>query len=65
MILVPAISTKNFFGMSRYLLAAFPCFAVLGEMLAERPRLAKVVYPVAAAGLIALTAAYSQGQYLS
>jgi hypothetical protein len=64
-ILVPAISTKNFFGMSRYLLAAFPCFAVLGEMLAERPRVAKVVYPVAAAGLVALTAAYSQGQYLS
>jgi len=64
-ILVPAISTKNFFGMSRYLLAAFPCFAVIGELLAERPRLAKVVYPVAAVGLVALTAAYSQGQYLS
>jgi len=64
-ILVPAISTKNFFGMSRYLLAAFPCFAVMGELLAERPGLAKVVYPVAAVGLVALTAAYSQGQYLS
>ena len=64
-ILVPAISTKNFFGMSRYLLAAFPCFAVLGELLAERPKLARVVYPVAALGLVALTAAYSQGQYLS
>jgi len=64
-VLVPAISTKNFFGMGRYLLAAFPCFAVAGELLAERPKLAMVVYPVAALGLVALTAAYSQGQYLS
>ena len=32
-----ALSTKNFFGMSRYLLAAFPCFAVAGELVADRP----------------------------
>ena len=65
MVLVPAISTKNFFGMGRYLMAAFPCFAVLGELLAERPKLARVVYPVAGLGLLALTAAYSTGIYLS
>ena len=65
MILLPALSTKNFFGMSRYVLAAFPCFAVAGELLAARPRLAKVVYPVFGVGLVVLTAAYSQGQYLS
>jgi hypothetical protein len=64
-VLVPALSTKNFFGMSRYLMAAFPIFAVAGEMLAERPRVARVVYPVAGLGLIALTAAYSQAVYLS
>jgi hypothetical protein len=64
-ILLPAVSTKNFFGMGRYLMAAFPCFAVAGEMLAERPRLAAVVYPVAAVGLVILTVAYSQGHYLS
>jgi hypothetical protein len=64
-VLVPAVSTKNFFGMARYLLAAFPIFAVAGELLAERPRLAKVVYPALAVVLVALTAAYSQGQYLS
>ncbi len=65
MVLVPALSTKNFFGMARYLLAAFPIFAVAGELLAERPRLARVVYPVSALGLLVLTAGYSQGQYLS
>lgn len=64
-ILLPAAGTKNFFGMGRYLMAAFPCFAVAGEMLAERPRLAAVVYPVAAVGLVILTVAYSQGHYLS
>jgi hypothetical protein len=64
-VLVPAVSTKNFFGMARYLLAAFPIFAVAGELLAERPRLAKVVYPALAVVLVALTASYSQGQYLS
>ncbi|MGI8807059.1 MAG: mannosyltransferase family protein [Acidimicrobiales bacterium] len=65
MVLVPAVSTKNFFGMGRYLLAAFPCFAVAGELLAARPKLAAVVYPVSAIGLVALTVAYSQGHYLS
>jgi hypothetical protein len=64
-VLVPAVATKNFFGMGRYLLAAFPCFAVAGELLAERPKLARVVYPALAVVLVALTAAYSQGQYLS
>jgi hypothetical protein len=64
-VVVPALATKNFFGMARYLLAAFPCFAVAGELLAERPRLARFVYPALAVVLLALTAAYSQGQYLS
>ena len=64
-LVVPALGTKNFFGMARYVLAAFPCFAVAGELLADRPALAKVVYPVAALGLVVLTAAYSQSHYLS
>ncbi|HEX2117989.1 MAG TPA: hypothetical protein VHF91_02305 [Acidimicrobiales bacterium] len=62
---LPAVSTKNFFGMARYLMAAFPCLAVAGELLAARPKLAAVVYPVSAVGLVVLTAAYSQGYYLS
>jgi hypothetical protein len=64
-VLLPAVSTKNFFGMGRYLLAAFPCFAVAGEALAERPRLATAVYGLCAVGLLTLTVAYSQGRYLS
>ncbi len=62
---VSALGTKNFFGMSRYLLAAFPCFAVAGEWLAERPRLRTVAPAVSGLGLVVLTAAYSRGYYLS
>ncbi|MEA2825594.1 MAG: hypothetical protein QOG43_33 [Actinomycetota bacterium] len=60
-----ALSTKNFFGMSRYLLAAFPCFAVAGELVADRPAVRRAATAASAAGLIALTAAFSRGYYLS
>jgi len=60
-----ALSTKNFFGMSRYLLAAFPCFAVAGELLADRPRLRRAATAASAIGLVLLTAAFSRGYYLS
>ncbi len=60
-----ALSTKNFFGMSRYLLAAFPCFAVAGELVADRPRLRTAATAASGLGLIALTAAFARGYYLS
>lgn len=60
-----ALGTKNFFGMSRYVLAAFPCFAVAGEWVAARPRLRVVAPAVSGLGLVVLTAAYSRGYYLS
>jgi hypothetical protein len=62
---VSALSTKNFFGMARYLLAAFPVFAVLGELLAERPGLRRLYLPASALGLVALTAVFGTGYYLS
>jgi hypothetical protein len=60
-----ALSTKNFFGMARYLLAAFPCFAVLGEALDERPGLRRLYIPAGGVGLVALTAIFGTGYYLS
>jgi len=60
-----ALSTKNFFGMARYLLAAFPVFAVLGEVLAERPALRRALLPASGVGLLALTAIFGTGYYLS
>ena len=60
-----ALGTKNFFGMSRYVLAAFPCFAVAGEWVAARRRLRTLVPAVSGLGLVVLTAAFSRGYYLS
>jgi hypothetical protein len=60
-----ALSTKNFFGMARYLLAAFPCFAVLGELLVERPAVRRLALPASGAGLVVLTAIFGTGYYLS
>lgn len=48
----PASTTKDFVGMGRYLLAAFPCFAAAGDLLARRPVLAGV--PVGALSAVAL-----------
>jgi len=60
-----AVSTKNFFGMARYLLAAFPCFAVLGEVLVDRPALRRWALSASGVGLLALTAIFGTGYYLS
>lgn len=62
---VSALSTKNFFGMARYLLAAFPCFAALGEVLDERPGWRRLYIPAGGVGLVALTAIFGTGYYLS
>jgi len=59
------MGTKNFFGMARYVMAAFPCFAVVGDLLAERPRVAAASYTIGGAGLFALTLAFGRGYYLS
>jgi len=60
-----ALSTKNFFGMARYLLAAFPVFAVVGESLVRRPGVRRVLLPASGVGLLALTAVFGTGYYLS
>jgi hypothetical protein len=60
-----AVSTMNFFGMARYLLAAFPCFAVLGELLSARPALGRGALAAGGLGLVALTAVFGTGYYLA
>ncbi|MGH9266360.1 MAG: mannosyltransferase family protein [Acidimicrobiales bacterium] len=65
LVALSAVSTKNFFGMARYLLAAFPIFAVVGEELVARPALRRAALPASGAGLVALTAVFGTGYYLS
>ena len=62
-----AFSTKDFFGMGRYVLAAFPCFGVAGELVAERlrPRARTWVLGASGVGLVVLTSFFARGSYLS
>jgi hypothetical protein len=60
-----ALATKDFQGMGRYMLGAFPLFVVAGAMLAERPRLRTPVL-AAAGALIALGAfGFARNWYLT
>lgn len=62
---ISAISTKNFFGMSRYVLSAFPCFAAAGELLAERARLRALTLVGSSGALVVATSYFARGHYLS
>ncbi|MCA1675007.1 MAG: hypothetical protein LC799_23410 [Actinobacteria bacterium] len=60
-----AVSTRNFFGMARYVLVAFPCFAVAGELLADRARLRVAALSASVVGLLGATSFFARGYYLS
>ncbi len=62
---LPAISTKDFQGMGRYLLAAFPLFAVAGDLLDGRHRVRAAVVAASAAGLVLATSLFARGYYLT
>jgi len=62
---LPAISSKDFVGMGRYVLAAFPCFAVLGKTLAQRPILRIPFLALSATGLILLTSYFARYYYIA
>jgi len=63
---IPMVFTKDFFGMGRYVLAAFPCFAVVGERLAaQSPRRIVVVLAASALALVVLASLFARSYYLS
>lgn len=64
-VVATAISTKDFVGMGRYSLAAFPCFAVAADMLFRRPRLAWAVLGVSGVALVVLTQLHARGTIIS
>lgn len=64
-VVATAAATKDFVGMGRYSLAAFPCFAVAAEMLFRRPRLAWAVLAVSGVGLLVLTQLHARGTIVS
>lgn len=62
---IPLIGTKDFQGAGRYLMAAFPCFLVLGMLLAPRPVLKWVSWTVSAAILLLWAFAFGRGYYVA
>jgi hypothetical protein len=64
-VLATAAATKDFVGMGRYTLAAFPCFAIAADVLSRRPRLAYTVLVVSSAGLVILTQLHARGTIVS
>ncbi len=64
-LLIPAVSTSNFWSMGRYALAAFPCFAVAGALLASRPKSLRLVIMGSAVLLLILSSFYARGVYVA
>jgi hypothetical protein len=62
---MPALSTKDFMGMARYLISAFPLFLTLALLLRERPRLRRGLMAVSAVGLVFLSWGFGRELYLS
>jgi hypothetical protein len=65
LVLVPAVGSQDFQGLGRYLLGAFPAFAVAGALLAERPGVRRWVLPLSALVLVIFTGLFANGRYLS
>ena len=59
------IGTKDFQSSGRYILGAFPCFAVLAELLVRRPPLRFVILVMSLLALLCMGVAYGRGSYLS
>lgn len=64
-LLLPIIGTKDFMGTGRYMLVAFPLFAVVGEWLTDRPRLRVGLLIASGLTLVFLTSLFARGHYLA
>jgi hypothetical protein len=64
---VPLVGSKDWQGTGRYLLAAFPVFAVLGIRLAQRwsPLGRRVLFTISAVLLVFLAGGFARGFYLA
>lgn len=64
LLVIPLLGTKDFQGVGRYVLAAFPCFAVAGQLLAPRRSVRLGWFVVSAGLLLLLSSGYARGYYV-
>lgn len=64
-LLLPIVGTKDFMGTGRYLLVAFPIFALGGQWLADRRRLRVAFLVSSGLLLVFLTTLFARGHYLA
>ena len=65
LVAIPTFSTEDFMGTGRYLIAAFPVAALIGEWLADR-RAARVAwFSIATVALLGMNMAFSRSWYLT
>jgi len=64
-IAVPLLGSKDFQGVGRYLLAAFPCIAAAGLLLVDRPLPRRIWLPVSAVLLAGWAFAFARGYYVA
>jgi hypothetical protein len=62
---IPLIGTSTMQGFGRYLLSAFPVFAVVGGVLAERARPRRALLLCSSALLVVMASFFGRGFYLS
>jgi hypothetical protein len=62
---IPAVSSKDFQGLGRYVIAAFPLFLTAAMLLAGRPRARVAVYLVSALGLACCAVLLGAGVYVA
>lgn len=62
---IPVLSTKDFMGLGRYGLAAFPVFLAVATLLKDRPRARWAYVAVSALGLCGFTLAFAADKYVS
>jgi len=60
-----ALSTANFVGMGRYVMAAFPLFALAGDLLSSRPRLRVALLGASGTALVAFTHLHARNLLIS
>ncbi|MEA2827142.1 MAG: hypothetical protein QOG43_1581 [Actinomycetota bacterium] len=60
-----ALSTRDFIGMGRYVLPAFPLFGVVGAAAARSPRVARAALVVSAGLLLGLAFVHGRGTLVS